>query len=135
MRARRGQRWTSLTKWKFLERDSRHFGSPRAFRSLEAKGQFNKLLFLYLFSVMPDFTPLPVPTIPENEEHKSAQLSEEEEKKHQDVLAHFDKDDYRLPDEEKGELMDEEKIWLVRLHDLLPSLRMRFLICTAMTVE
>ena len=63
---------------------------------------------------MPDFEPLPVPSIPENEKHKSVQLTEDEEKKYQEVLTHFTKDDYRLPDEEKGELMDEEKMWLVR---------------------
>lgn len=63
---------------------------------------------------MTDFTPLPVPA-PQNEEHRHAQLSEEEEKKRQEVLAHFDKDDYTLPEEEKGALTDEEKMWLVRI--------------------
>ncbi|KAH8117999.1 CRAL/TRIO domain-containing protein [Phellopilus nigrolimitatus] len=61
---------------------------------------------------MSDFIPLPVPTIPENDELKDIKLSDEQEEKRNDVLAHFDKDDYRLPGEEKGELMDEEKMWL-----------------------
>lgn len=61
---------------------------------------------------MPEFTPLPVPHIPSNEEHKDVKLSEEQEAKRVEVLAHFDRDDYRLPDDEKGELMDDEKIWL-----------------------
>jgi hypothetical protein len=30
------------------------------------------------------------------------------------VLDHFSKPDYVLPGEEKGELMEEEKFWLVR---------------------
>ena len=64
---------------------------------------------------MPEFTPLPVPHIPSNEDHKDAKLSEEQDAKRVEVLAHFDRDDYKLPDDEKGELMDDEKIWLVRI--------------------
>ncbi|EJD06551.1 CRAL/TRIO domain-containing protein [Fomitiporia mediterranea MF3/22] len=58
------------------------------------------------------FTPLEVPTIPDNEELKQPKLTEEQESKRIEVLSHFDKNDYRIPGEEKGELMDEEKMWL-----------------------
>ena len=61
------------------------------------------------------FAPLPVPVIPENEKLKDVKLSEEQENKRVDVLSHFDKPDYKLPKEEDGELMDEEKMWLVSL--------------------
>ncbi|KAL5525775.1 hypothetical protein ACEPAG_7112 [Sanghuangporus baumii] len=58
------------------------------------------------------FAPLEVPSIPANEELKEIKLTEEQETKYAEVLAHFDKEDYKLPGEEKGELMDEEKMWL-----------------------
>lgn len=59
------------------------------------------------------FAPLPVPTIPGIESQRDVKLSDDHEKKRVDVLAHFDNPDYRLPKEENGQLMDEEKIWLV----------------------
>ena len=68
------------------------------------------------------FTPLPVPEIPENEEYKQHKLNEEQEAKRVEVLSYFDREDYKLPKEEKGELMDEEKMWLVsKLLSLLLS--------------
>ena len=66
-----------------------------------------------------DYTPLSVPFISENEKPN---ISEEEEQKRMEVLAHFDNNNYRLPGEEKGELLDEEKMWLVS-HKLPPSTR------------
>lgn len=71
---------------------------------------------------MSDFVPLEVPTIPANEDLKDVKLSDEEETKRNEVLAHFDRDDYRIPGEEKGELMDEEKMWLVRKYLLSSNL-------------
>ena len=65
---------------------------------------------------MADYIPIAVPATPADARDKNAELTEEHEKKRQEVLAHFDKDDYRipgLPAEEKAELMDEEKMWLV----------------------
>ncbi|THH04011.1 hypothetical protein EW145_g5834 [Phellinidium pouzarii] len=61
---------------------------------------------------MSDLTPLPVPHIPANEKAEDTNLTEEQETKRKEALAYFDNHDYRLPDEEKGELMDEEKMWL-----------------------
>ena len=65
---------------------------------------------------MADYIPIAVPATPADARDKNAELTEEHEKKWQEVLSHFDKDDYRipgLPAEEKAELMDEEKMWLV----------------------
>ena len=59
------------------------------------------------------FTPLEVPVVPENEEYKQHKLNDEQEAKRLEVLSYFDREDYKLPKEEKGELMDEEKMWLV----------------------
>lgn len=59
------------------------------------------------------FAPLEVPYIRENEVCKDIKLPDDQEEKYAEVLAHFDKADYKLPGEEKGELMDEEKMWLV----------------------
>ena len=67
---------------------------------------------------MSDFTPLPVPHIPSNDELRHTALNEEQEAKRVEVLTHFDRDEYRLSSEENGELMDDEKIWLVRSNDL-----------------
>ncbi|KAI5119418.1 hypothetical protein M0805_009869 [Coniferiporia weirii] len=61
---------------------------------------------------MSDFAPLPVLHISANEESKATELSHEQESKHKEILTHFDSDDYRIPGEEKAELMDEEKMWL-----------------------
>ena len=47
------------------------------------------------------------------EKHKDEILSADHEAKRIDVLAHFDKPEYRLPKEENGELMVDEKMWLV----------------------
>lgn len=61
------------------------------------------------------FEPLPVPTISANESQKDIKLSDNQEAMRLDVLSHFDKPDYRLPDlEEDGQLTDDEKMWLVR---------------------
>ena len=56
---------------------------------------------------MSDFTPLPVPHIPSNDELRHTALNEEQEAKRVEVLTHFDRDEYRLSSEENGELMDD----------------------------
>ena len=63
------------------------------------------------------FTPLPVPVIEENLKEQDA-LTDEQHEKYSEVLKHFNRDDYKLPGEEKGELMDEEKFWLVSSRSL-----------------
>lgn len=63
---------------------------------------------------MTDFTPLPVPIVDAKERIETA-LSDEQEAKRKEVLAHFAKDDFRIPGEEKGELEDVEKFWLVSI--------------------
>lgn len=71
---------------------------------------------------MAHFVPLAVPTTPAEAIYKNSNLSEEHEKKREEVLVHFDKDDYKipgLPAEEKAELVDEEKMWLVSLGALM----------------
>ena len=40
-------------------------------------------------------------------------LTDVQQKMYDEVLAHFSKQDYVLPDEENGALMEEEKFWLV----------------------
>ena len=67
-------------------------------------------------------TPLPVPThpnvVPPHE------LSEKEQAEYDRVLAHFANPDYVLPgvETEKGALMEQERMWLVRLPFLPVSL-------------
>lgn len=71
---------------------------------------------------MAHFVPLAVPTTPTEVKDKNFELSEEHEKKRKEVLVHFDKDDYKipgLPAEEKAELVDEEKMWLVSPSSLM----------------
>lgn len=57
------------------------------------------------------YTPIDVPNIVSNDEGALV-LTPDQEEKRKHALEHFSKDDYRLPDEEKGELMEEEKFWL-----------------------
>ena len=59
------------------------------------------------------FAHLPVPVIADNGEIRGHELSEKQEKMRLDVLAYFSDKDYKLPKEENGPLMDEEKMWLV----------------------
>lgn len=42
------------------------------------------------------------------------QLTDAQQKLYDDVLKHFDRDDYVLPGVENGALAEEEKFWLVR---------------------
>lgn len=66
---------------------------------------------------MAEYTPLPiplVPIVPEDVERHDVGLTDEQEAKRKHVLEHFDKADYRIPGfDEKAEMMDEEKMWLV----------------------
>ncbi|KZS92683.1 CRAL/TRIO domain-containing protein [Sistotremastrum niveocremeum HHB9708] len=59
---------------------------------------------------MPEFLPLAPPPVPVDAQRPT--LSEEEEKKRQQVLEHFDADSYEISGLEKGALLDEEKCWL-----------------------
>ena len=47
---------------------------------------------------MADYIPIAVPATPADARDKNAELTEEHEKKRQEVLAHFDKEDYHLDD-------------------------------------
>ena len=60
-------------------------------------------------------TPLPVPSRPNAASPQD--LSEKEQAEYDRVIAHFQNPDYVLPDAEpeKGALMEEERMWLVRL--------------------
>lgn len=58
------------------------------------------------------YTPLDVPKLPTNDGIK-VELTPEQEEKRKNVLEHFSKDGYSIPGEEKGELTEEEKFWLV----------------------
>jgi hypothetical protein len=42
-------------------------------------------------------------------------LTEQQQEMYKNVLAHFTKEGYVLPKEEKGELIEEEKFWLVSI--------------------
>lgn len=64
---------------------------------------------------------VPVPDLTGKTEPQGLDLSESQQKAVEEVLAHFDKPDYRLPvkGELDGTLSEEEKFWLVsvsRLH-------------------
>lgn len=63
---------------------------------------------------MPLFTPLPVPAYTESAERKN-DLSDDQETKYQEVLAHFSPEEYKLPEvgSDVGLLSDAEKFWLV----------------------
>jgi hypothetical protein len=58
------------------------------------------------------YLPLPPPdkTFPVKEE-----LTESQQGTYKAVLEHFSKDGYKLPQVESGELLEQEKFWLVRL--------------------
>jgi len=60
-------------------------------------------------------TPLPVPTHPNVA--PPHELAEKEQAEYDRVLAHFANPDYVLPsvETEKGALMEQERMWLVRL--------------------
>lgn len=59
------------------------------------------------------YTTLPIPETPEGLKHPE-KLSDEHEEKRIEVLEHFSKEDYVLPEiEENGGLMEAEKFWLV----------------------
>ena len=61
---------------------------------------------------MADYTPIEVPVI-EGDSVQNVELTEDQEQKYNEVLDHFSKDDFKVPGEEKGDLMEEEKFWLV----------------------
>ena len=61
-----------------------------------------------------DYVPLPPP--PAKADSGPPKPTVEQEGKYSEVYGHFTKDGYVLPDEEKGELTEEEKFWLVRFH-------------------
>jgi hypothetical protein len=61
----------------------------------------------------PDYEPLSPPSPPLTADAGPIVLTPEQEKLYQQVLEHFNKPDYALPDEEKTELSEEEKFWLV----------------------
>lgn len=61
-----------------------------------------------------DYVPLPPP--PPKADAGPPTPTAEEEGKYSKVCEHFTKDGYALPDEEKGELTEEEKFWLVGPH-------------------
>lgn len=66
------------------------------------------------------FTPLPVPDTPADSSELKLpfeDLSDGQQSKLQEVLDHFSAATYAVPGvEEKGELMEEEKMWLVSRH-------------------
>jgi hypothetical protein len=68
------------------------------------------------------YTPPEPPAIPEDFPPPAA-LTEEQTAMHAKVLEHFSKSEYTLPDAEKGELLEDEKFWLVRLP--LPLCKMK----------
>lgn len=67
-------------------------------------------------------TPLPVPS--HSNVAPPPDLTEKEQAEYDHVLAHFASPDYVLPgvDTEKGALMEQERMWLVRLPLLAFSL-------------
>lgn len=70
-------------------------------------------------SEAPKFTqhkiPLPVRDLQGVTHLQGTDLTEKQEGYLQNVLDHFSKPDYVLPEVEKGDLADEEKYWLVCL--------------------
>ena len=79
---------------------------------LRTRTTLDPLPLLISSYLMACYTPLEVPNTPQNDAGK-IELTPEQETKHKNVLEHFSKDDFRVPDEEKGELMEEEKFWHV----------------------
>jgi hypothetical protein len=62
---------------------------------------------------MPEHTPIDVPDVPAGFTHPAA-LTTEQEDMLKKVLDHFTNIEYHLPGiEEKGNLTDDEKFWLV----------------------
>jgi hypothetical protein len=55
---------------------------------------------------------LPPPTPVKVEPH--ATITEKEQELYDGVLKHFSQEGYKLPGEENGDLLEEEKIWLSR---------------------
>lgn len=64
-----------------------------------------------------DHTSPPPPTITQDATRPWADLPPNQEEMYEKVLAHFAKEGYSIPgvEEGKGELMDEEKLWLVSI--------------------
>lgn len=62
---------------------------------------------------MSDYTPIEPPSSTPTGTSPLQDLNEEQEEKRQKVLVHFSNDEYKIPGEEKGELTEEEKFWLV----------------------
>ena len=61
-----------------------------------------------------DYTPLPIPIIPKETTKPSSTLTDAQKTLYTDTLSHFQASDYKLPGVENGELLDEERFWLVR---------------------
>lgn len=68
-----------------------------------------------LIAAMSDYTPIYPPAPPTDFQRADANLTADQEQSYQHVLAHFSKPDYIIPGLEKGELIEAEKFWLVRL--------------------
>lgn len=67
---------------------------------------------------------VPIPPPPPKPDAGPPEPTAEEEGKYLKVYEHFTKDGYALPDEEEGELTEEETFWLVRFRYLnAPFLR------------
>jgi hypothetical protein len=66
----------------------------------------------------PDHVPMPPPQ-PLADAGPSI-LTEKQDELRKEVLEHFIKADYQLPDEEKGDLTEEEKFWLVSIVRSVP---------------
>lgn len=62
---------------------------------------------------MQEFVAPPPPRVQTEENpHAPEKLTESQQKAFDEVFAHFSKEDYKVPGEEKGSLKDEEKYWL-----------------------
>ncbi|KAI0316055.1 hypothetical protein OF83DRAFT_1173255 [Amylostereum chailletii] len=59
-----------------------------------------------------DHHPLDPPTLPKDATPPPDTLTDDQKGMHKAVLEHFQNAEYKLPDVEKGDLMDEEKFWL-----------------------
>lgn len=61
----------------------------------------------------PDYVPMPPPQ--PLADSGPPILTDKQDELRKEVLEHFTKADYQLSDEEKGDLTEEEKFWLVSL--------------------
>jgi hypothetical protein len=65
------------------------------------------------------YEPLPPPSPTAN--RSPPKLTPAQEELYKQVFEHFNRTDYALPKEEKAELSEEEKFWLVRIMSVLYS--------------